>query len=371
MNFLVITNVAHYSFKNSIFGYAPYILEMNIWIKNVAKLTVVAPMSDKSPTEIDAAYQHSNVEFKEILAFNCLNLLATFKTIVALPKILFKIAKAMKKADHIHLRCPSNLGLLGCIVQIFFPKKIKTAKYAGNWDLKAAKPLTYRVQQWILNNTFLTKNMQVLVYGEWEGSSTNIKPFFTATYSQYEIIKISEKNVNTALKCIFVGTLVAGKNPFYAIQLVQKLQNFGIDVSLDLYGDGVLRPELQNYITTNKLGHSIFLKGNVSKENLKKCYQESQFLILPSESEGWPKAVAEAMFWGCVPVTTNVSCVSEMIGNGTRGLLLTLDLDKDFLQLKNICTNNYIFSSLSLPAIAWSQQYTIEKFDTEIQRLLR
>ena len=26
--------------------------------------------------------------------------------------------------------------------------------------------------------------MQVLVYGEWEGSSKNIKPFFTATYSE-------------------------------------------------------------------------------------------------------------------------------------------------------------------------------------------
>ena len=371
MNFLVITNVEHYCFDNQIFGYAPYIREMNIWIKNVAKVTVVAPMSDKSPTEIDSIYQHANLEFNEISAFNCLNLLATFKTIVALPKILLRIIKAMKKAEHIHLRCPGNMGLLGCIVQIFFPKKTKTAKYAGNWDLKAAKPLTYRVQQWILNNTFLTKNMQVLVYGEWEGSSKNIKPFFTATYSQNEIVKISEKNVNTALKCIFVGTLVAGKNPLYAIQLVHKLQNFGIDVSLDLYGDGVLRSALQDYISTNKLGHFIFLKGNISKENLKKYYQESHFMILPSASEGWPKAVAEAMFWGCVPVATNVSCVSEMIGNGTRGLLLTLDLDKDFLKLKNICANNYIFNSLSSHAIAWSQQYTIEKFDTEIQRLLR
>ena len=41
--------------------------------------------------------------------------------------------KAMKWADHIHLRCPGNIGLLGCIVQIAFPKKVKTVKYAGNW----------------------------------------------------------------------------------------------------------------------------------------------------------------------------------------------------------------------------------------------
>ena len=371
MKFVIITNVKHYCFENHIFGYAPYVHEMNIWTKNVTKVTVVAPMSDKNPTEIDAPYQHIDVEFKEVSAFNFLNLLSALKAIVVLPLIFFRIAIAMKKADHIHLRCPGNVGLLGCIAQIFFPKKTKTAKYAGNWDLKASKPLTYRLQQWILNNTFLTNNMQVLVYGEWEGSSKNIKPFFTATYSQNEIIKIPEKNVNDSIKCIFVGALVVGKNPLYAIQLVQKLHNIGIDVSLDLFGDGVLRTALQEYILINKLGHYIFLKGNISKENLKKYYQEAHLMILPSASEGWPKAVAEAMFWGCVPVTTNVSCVSEMIGFGTRGLLLSLDLDKDFLKLENICTNNAIFSSLSSQAISWSQKYTIDKFEVDIQKLLR
>ena len=66
------------------------------------------------------------------------------------------------------------------------PNKPKTAKYAGNWDPKAKQPWSYRLQRWIKSNTFLTRNMQVLVYGEWEGSSKNIKSFFTATYWEIE-----------------------------------------------------------------------------------------------------------------------------------------------------------------------------------------
>jgi hypothetical protein len=36
----------------------------------------------------------------------------------------------MLHADHIHLRCPGNVGLLGCFIQISFPLKPKRPKYA-------------------------------------------------------------------------------------------------------------------------------------------------------------------------------------------------------------------------------------------------
>src|SRR5690606_25435867 len=125
-----------------------------------------------------------------------------------LPVILFKIFKACQKTDHIHLRCPGNIGLLGCLVQIFFPKTPKTAKYAGNWDPKAKQPLSYKLQKWLLNNTFLTRNMQVLVYGNWENQTKNIKPFFTATYTDSEIEKPLERDYSGHLQCVFVGSLV-------------------------------------------------------------------------------------------------------------------------------------------------------------------
>jgi hypothetical protein len=53
----------------------------------------------------------------------------------------------MRVADHIHLRCPSNI--VGLLVQILFPNA-QVLLNAGNWDPKSKKPWSYQLQQWIL-----------------------------------------------------------------------------------------------------------------------------------------------------------------------------------------------------------------------------
>ena len=162
MNFLIITHVLHAKNKADYLAYAPYVKEMNLWLKYVDKVTIVAPLlADKEIRPIDIAYQHKNIDFRSIPAFDLLSLKSSLKTLLVLPVIFFKIIGAMRNADHIHLRCPGNIGLLGCIAQIFFPSKTKTAKYAGNWDPNSKQPLSYRLQKRILSNTFLTKKMNV------------------------------------------------------------------------------------------------------------------------------------------------------------------------------------------------------------------
>ncbi len=370
MNFLIISSVAHSKHQNQFFGYAPYVREMNIWGKYASKLSIVAPLSNSKPSEIDFNYEHENINFVATKSFSLIGVFEVLNTILKLPAIVIKIFSQMSKADHIHLRCPGNMGLLGCFVQLFFPSKPKTAKYAGNWDLKSNKPFSYKLQQWILGNRFLTKNMSVLVYGDWPGSSKNIKPFFTATYSEKEIVEIPEKNVKNSINFMFVGMLVSGKNPLYAIQIVEALFQDGFNVSLNLFGDGVLKESLQNYIEKHHLGNIVTLKGNQNKDVLKKAYQESHFLLLPSESEGWPKAVAEAMFWGCVPLATNVSCVAAMLDFGNRGIILNKELVTDASKIAQIIENENHFLNMSSKAKKWSQYYTTEKFEQAIKKIL-
>ena len=371
MNFVIITHVQHIKENSKYFGYAPYVREMNIWLKYVEKVTVVAPIEKSKLDNIHSAYNHKNIVFKEVSDFNIISISNTLSALIKLPSIIWTIFFAMKSADHIHLRCPGNMGLLASLVQILFPLTPKTAKYAGNWDPNAKQPLTYKIQKWILNNTFLTRNMQVLVYGDWKGNSKNIKPFFTATYSESKKELILPRNLKQPIKFIFVGTFSIGKMPLYAIQMVEKLKNEGVDVHLNLFGDGVLRKDLENYIKTNKLDSFIHLKGNQQKDIIELAYKESQFLILASKSEGWPKVVAEAMFWGCLPLTTNVSCVNYMIDNENRGHLLSLRLEDDVKMVSDLIKNEMNYLKMCIEARDWSQLYTTEYFENEIANLLR
>lgn len=370
MKFAIITHVSHTQNQEDYFAYAPYIREMNIWLKYVDEVIIVAPLLKQNSTVIDIAYHHSKIDFRQVPDFNITSFKNILSSVFKLPILFWKIFWAMKNADHIHLRCPGNVGLLGCVVQIFFPNKIKTAKYAGNWDPKSKQTWTYRLQKYILSNTFLTKKMQVLVYGEWENQSENIKPFFTATYSEPEKEIIQKSTLDQNINFVFVGGLVSGKNPMYAIKLIEELIKKRNQITLDIYGEGSERNSLETYIQNNKLDKHIVLKGNQNQETIKRAYQKSHFVILPSKSEGWPKAIAEGMFWGCIPIATKVSCVPFMIDYGKRGILLAMNPDYDQTQIEEILHDETVFTTKSKLASEWSQKYTTDVFEVEIKKLL-
>lgn len=350
MKFAIITHVLHKKNGQRLAAYEPYVREMNLWLNNVDEVQIVAPFSEENISSIDSTYRHSNIELKTIPSFDITSMGNAIKAIFLIPIISFKIFKTMLWADHIHLRCPGNIGLLGCFIQILFPSKPKTVKYAGNWDPKSKQPRSYRFQKRILSNTFLTKNTKVLVYGEWKNQSKNIIPFFTATYAENEIVLVTKNNYHSELveegnqlgidneivtsvapcndiRFIFVGGLTVGKQPLLSVQTVEKLKDKGYNVRLDMYGDGVECENIEKYIQKNNLVETIFLHGNVDKVIVKNAFQQSHFLVFMSKSEGWPKVVAEAMFWSCLPITTAVSCVPYMIGNGSRGAIVIDDLD--------------------------------------------
>jgi glycosyltransferase involved in cell wall biosynthesis len=209
-----------------------------------------------------------------------------------------------------------------------------------------------------------------LVYGEWEGSSKNIKPFFTATYTEDDKAAIAKRNLKNSINFVFVGALVAGKNPLYAIQLIEQLAQKGHQVRLTLFGEGKERQLLEQYCSVNNLENWIVLKGNQTKDSIQKAYQDSHFVILPSQSEGWPKVIAEGMFWGCVPVATKVSCVPFMLDYGSRGLMLEMDLEKDVVQLESVLDNQILFDTMQKKGAEWSRKYTVDIFEEEVKKLL-
>lgn len=372
MTFVIITHVPHILVNNQYFAYAPYVREMNIWSKKVEKLIIVAPLNLCKKSAIDIHYEHSNIEFIAIDSFDVLNLKGVINSIFKVPKISWTIFKSMKRADHIHLRCPGNIGLLGCCIQVLFPNKIKTAKYASNWDVHSKQPWSYRLQRWLLNNIFLTRNIQILVYGEWANSTKNVKSFFTATYYESEKQAVEIRNTDqTPIQFIFVGTLTKGKNPYYGIEIVKALNKSGILAIIDLYGDGILLEEIQNYIIENSLQDFVSVKGNLNKESLIEVYKKSHFLVLQSGSfEGWPKVVAESMFWGCVPLAIPTSVVPQMLDNGSRGLLLTADLEVDLKNITSIISDNSLYQQKANAAITWSRKYTLDLFEEEIGKLI-
>jgi len=392
MKVLVVTSAPLIQIQDKTYAYAPYVEEMKVWDK-YASLSFACViwkeprglLVSEIPFNIEKVYplQDFNIKSKRYL------IKAVFNSFFN----VFVLMKAMKQSDHIHLRCPGNIGLLGCFVQILFPNKPKTAKYAGNWDPKATQPWSYRLQKWLLSNTFLTKNMKVLVYGEWPNQSKNIIPFFTASYSKKELKEIQRhpelvsgsheinqnQQVATSLtprndvdpiNFLFVGALTKGKQPLLSVAVIQKLKEKGHQVQLNIYGEGPERLALEQFIAANDLGNTVLLHGNCDRETIKKAYQSAHFLLFISQSEGWPKAVAEAMFWGCLPITGKVSCIPYMLANGERGALVNANADEIVTVVENYLQQPDKYNQQATKAMDWSRQFTMEKFEEEIGKII-
>ena len=104
---------------------------------------------------------------------------------------------------------------------------------------------------------------------------------------------------------------------------------------------------------------------------MKQAYCDSHFVILPSKSEGWPKVVAEGMFWKCIPIASKVSCIPSMLDQGKRGLLLKMNLNDDVLQISSLLENPERYKKMAEESMAWSRKYTLDYFESQIKQLLR
>ena len=155
----------------------------------------------------------------------------------------------------------------------------------------------------------------------------------------------------------------------------------GIKVNLEIYGEGPESAVLKNYVSEQRLSEYVNFKGNRKLNELKQAYKDAHFQVLVSKSEGWPKAVAEAMFFGCIPIATSVSCVPWMLGEGSRGVLIAppdknseANVEERIEEIVNDIVmqveNPDEMRRMSLEAQKWSQEYTLEKFETAILDVL-
>jgi glycosyltransferase involved in cell wall biosynthesis len=371
---LIVGHAIHKLKGNELYSYSPFVKEMNLWTKKFNKVVVVAPYDSAIPGVIDLAYEHNDIKLVRVPSISLLSIREILFAILVLPYIFFVIVFEMFKTDHIHLRCPGNIGLIGCFCQMLFPWKKKTAKYAGNWDWNSNQPWSYRLQQKILRNTFFTHNIQTLVYGDWPDKTRNIKSFFTASYSETGKLPVDlqkkASQLSHTVRFAFVGTLTPNKQPLFCLEVVKLLKDRGVNVKMDFCGDGSQRSELQQYVDNNGLNDNILLHGNKSAEEVKVILQNSHFLLFASISEGWPKAVAEAMWWGCVPVTTSVSCVPYMLGYGSRGTLITGNVAETADVIVNYIADRSSYINHASEGMTWARQFTVELFESEIMKLV-
>ena len=93
------------------------------------------------------------------------------------------------------------------------------------------------------------------------------------------------------------------------------------DWSLEIYGEGPERENLQNKINKLDLGKSFLLKG--VEKNIVNKYLESSFYVMSSRFEGMPMVLLEAMSCGLPVISFDCPCgPRDMIKDNENGFLI-------------------------------------------------
>jgi glycosyltransferase involved in cell wall biosynthesis len=110
--------------------------------------------------------------------------------------------------------------------------------------------------------------------------------------------------------------------------------------------------------------------GSLNREELNRIYSISHVIVLPSFSEGFPKVIAEASAYRCVPIVSNVGSLSQYI-NGENGILLknnlAVDLYNAIIYLKN---NRSFLKKLSLECNKISKKFTYVRYLKSIKQII-
>lgn len=317
MKILVVSHTEHYiDDKGIVYGWGATVKELDAMAERFGEVVHIACLHKTNTIPPSALPYNGKVRFVSIPPFGGAGLKNKLKIITSAISNLKVIKKELRSADVFQFRTPTSIGLYIIPYLTFFSNKKGWYKYAGNW-MQGNPPLSYRVQRWMLK---MQQSRKVTINGKWAYQPVNCvtfeNPCLTEDDRKEGLTVLQTKDYTQSLRLCFVGRLDAEKGVYDIIDAVKNSKyNFA---SIDFVGDGPELNKLKQYATQKDV--SVNFHGALSRAEVFIIYKQTHLILLPSKSEGFPKVIAEAANFGCLPVVSDVSSIGQYI-NETNGFL--------------------------------------------------
>lgn len=336
MRLLIVSHTPHYERDTQIVGWGPTVREIDHLAQLFSSVTHVAPLYSGSAPGSSLAYTAENVHLRPVRPAGGERWRNKLAILIRVPSYIRIIWSEMRRADVVHVRCPANISLvaallLACTKQ---PRR-RWIKYAGNWQPSLPEAWSYTFQRWWLRKG--PHGAEVTVNGDWPCQPPHVRPFYNPSLTDAELAAAREiaasKHLSSPLRLLYVGRLERAKGVERALRIVAALSARGMATTLDLVGDGPERGEVEALVRQLGLTEHARLYGWIARPELVPFYAAAHIMLFPSSSsEGWPKVLSEAMAYGVVPVTSNVSGIPQALAEFGCGVALPADRIEGFVE---------------------------------------
>src|SRR5262249_38903209 len=148
------------------------------------------------------------------------------------------------------------------------------------------------------------------------GCPRHVIPFFTSllTAEQLERAKASAARPRRGpgLRILYTGRLSKAKN----VDVLLRAMAAADTISATIVGVGPERESLAALARSLGIENRVVFTGGLPFDGVIEHLESSDVLVLASETEGWPKSIAEGMAFGLACIGSNIGIVPQMLGEG-------------------------------------------------------
>lgn len=366
----IISHTPHYKYNGKIYGWGPTVKEIDSVSSLFSQVNHIAPIYESMPPKSSELYYSDKVNFIPIRPRGGKGIKNKLDILLGIPSQLLLINNYCKNSDWIQFRAPTNMGIYVLPYLRFFNKTKYWVKYAGDWVIKKA-PISYRLQRFWLkknyNRSFVTIN------GKWKYQESHLISLENPCLTTKEIFDaksiLLNKNYSGKLTLCFVGLISKQKGLEIFLSSLEKINKNNFIDMVYIVGDG---PKSHIFKNQAELINNINITftGAINRDELNNIYVKSHIIVLPTYSEGFPKVIAEASAYGCVPIVSNVGSIGQYINESNGILLKNNSVDNVYKAIIFLKENHSLLKKMSLECNKISKKFSFRRYNNSIGKIL-
>jgi glycosyltransferase involved in cell wall biosynthesis len=365
MQLLIISHTAHYRRDGRIVGWGPTVKEINWLARAFDRVTHVASFHPGPTPKSALPYDTDKVRFVGVPPAGGLTLREKARVILHAPQYIQAILRNLGEPDVIHVRCPGSLGMYGMVVLLFVGRRLRWLKYGGNWVETGRMPISFAFQRWWLKHGL--SRGPVTVNGRWENQPSHVFSFLNPSMTLQDIQVAQDRSLDKQLgkptRFVFAGRTDTAKGLGRSLEILKGITQYSGDVHFDVLGDGPERPKFEQMTGELGLTEKVTFRGWIPHDQIPNYLARSHFMLLPSDTEGWPKVLSEAMSHGVVPIASNVSAIPQILNQTKAGVALPVDAVDEFVgAIIGIMGDSQKWKEMSLAGIEAAPLFTYERY---------
>lgn len=283
--------------------------------------------------------------------------------------------RAIRQADVVHIMFPGYSQLVGLVLSKLLGKPL-FCTFVGDWEANfdvghvgrryprlaaAVKALHRPVLRWIVRSgpTLVFGRGLANRYRRW---SDNVLEFGSSTFTERDLRPVESVGmVHAPPRLLYVGRLDYKKGVAVLLQALAKLRDQGLRAQLDIAGSGPDREEFERLARELDLSREVSFLGFIKMgPELWRIYGEHDILVLPSFTEGIPKAIIEAFANGLAVVATRVGGIPDLVGPENGLLVPPHDVESLAQALGELLRDADRCSRLARNNVREARNYTME-----------